>query len=287
MAVQIQLRHDTTVNWELANPILATGEMGLDTTSNLFKIRDGLTNWNDLPYGGIQGLSAYELAVQNGFIGTEEEWLNSTPISTVEGLQDVLDTKAPLTSPIFTGNLVLPNNSRINNTEHFYQTTRPATRGDNSALVIGDRWWKTDEGTEWYWNGTYWLSPPATIKTSQRQELNNTFVTPIEIATNAKYGARFLHSYRFSCRAVDFFDADNYWTVSLSSIIQTGEVRLIYTSSFKIINWTDRTEQLNLVSGYSFGDMPVSYRGTFTKIGSPSSIFHVATELILSNIFFE
>lgn len=69
-----------------------------------------------------------------------------------------LDLKAPLDSPTFTGNLVLPNNSRINGIEHFYQTTKPITRGDGSALVIGDRWWKTDEGTEWFWNGTYWLS---------------------------------------------------------------------------------------------------------------------------------
>ena len=27
--------------------------------------------------GALQGKSAYEIAVENGFIGTEEEWLNS------------------------------------------------------------------------------------------------------------------------------------------------------------------------------------------------------------------
>lgn len=52
---------------------------------------------------------------------------------------------------------VLPNNLRINGVEHFYQTTKPTTRGDNSALVVGDRWYKPDDGTEWFWNGTYWL----------------------------------------------------------------------------------------------------------------------------------
>jgi hypothetical protein len=54
--------------------------------------------------------------------------------------------------------LRLPNNARIGNTEHFYQTTKPTARGNGSALVVGDRWWKIDDGTEWYWNGTYWLS---------------------------------------------------------------------------------------------------------------------------------
>jgi hypothetical protein len=52
----------------------------------------------------------------------------------------------------------LVNGSRINGVEHIYQTSKPTTRVDGSALVIGDRWWKTDDGTEWYWNGTYWLT---------------------------------------------------------------------------------------------------------------------------------
>jgi hypothetical protein len=69
-----------------------------------------------------------------------------------------LSAYAPIASPIITGFPQLPNNTRINNIEHFYQSTKPVTRGDGSALVIGDRWWKPMEGTEWFWNGTYWLS---------------------------------------------------------------------------------------------------------------------------------
>jgi hypothetical protein len=93
-------------------------------------------------------------------------------------LQSALDLKAPLVSPTFTGNLVLPNNSRINNIEHFYQADKPITRGDGSALVIGDRWWKTDEGTEWFWNGTYWLSTVQyilTINFNQTQFSSNLY----------------------------------------------------------------------------------------------------------------
>ena len=65
---------------------------------------------------------------------------------------------APKNNATFTGSLILPNNSRIAGVEHFYQTAKPITRGDGSALVAGDRWWKVDDGTEWFWNGTYWLS---------------------------------------------------------------------------------------------------------------------------------
>lgn len=51
-----------------------------------------------------------------------------------------------------------PNTGLIRGVQHFYTATKPTTRPNGSALVIGDRWWKTDEGTEWFWNGTYWLS---------------------------------------------------------------------------------------------------------------------------------
>lgn len=50
MAVQIQLRSDTTSNWSLQNPVLAVGEFGWDTTAKLFKVGDGLTAWNSLDY---------------------------------------------------------------------------------------------------------------------------------------------------------------------------------------------------------------------------------------------
>ena len=58
MAVQIQLRRGTATQWantSTGNPILAVGEMALETDTNLFKVGDGYSNWNNLPYGGIQG----------------------------------------------------------------------------------------------------------------------------------------------------------------------------------------------------------------------------------------
>ena len=57
MANRIQLRRDTTANWENINPILADGEPGYDIDNNQIKYGDGNTNWNSLPYqfpsGGI------------------------------------------------------------------------------------------------------------------------------------------------------------------------------------------------------------------------------------------
>jgi hypothetical protein len=55
MAVQIQFRRGTASEWESVNPILAEGEMAIETDTKLFKIGDGVLHWNDLDYGGIRG----------------------------------------------------------------------------------------------------------------------------------------------------------------------------------------------------------------------------------------
>jgi len=55
MAVRIQFRRDTAINWVNGNPLLANGELGLETDTKKFKIGDGSALWNDLSYGGMVG----------------------------------------------------------------------------------------------------------------------------------------------------------------------------------------------------------------------------------------
>jgi hypothetical protein len=50
MATIIQIRRDTASNWTSVNPLLAQGEMGLETDTNLFKFGDGSSLWTPLPY---------------------------------------------------------------------------------------------------------------------------------------------------------------------------------------------------------------------------------------------
>jgi hypothetical protein len=56
MPVQIQLRRGTAAEWSAANPVLAQGELAVETDTTKFKIGNGIATWNALPYGGIQGL---------------------------------------------------------------------------------------------------------------------------------------------------------------------------------------------------------------------------------------
>lgn len=88
-----------------ANPLLSAGEPFYESDTGGFKIGDGSLRYNDLQYTGIvlertgiqgeqgiqgikgdkgdigntgsQGLSAYQVAVANGYVGTEAAWIAS------------------------------------------------------------------------------------------------------------------------------------------------------------------------------------------------------------------
>lgn len=53
MAQLIQFRRGTAAAWTLANPVLASGEIGFETDTNLYKIGNGVDNWSELYYGGL------------------------------------------------------------------------------------------------------------------------------------------------------------------------------------------------------------------------------------------
>ena len=48
--VTLQIRHDEAEDWTSRNPILAQGELGLETDTYLVKMGDGVSNWTQLPY---------------------------------------------------------------------------------------------------------------------------------------------------------------------------------------------------------------------------------------------
>lgn len=57
MAIQLQIRHDTSSNWTSVNPVLLSAEIGYETNTGFIKIGDGTTAWSSLPYwtGGATG----------------------------------------------------------------------------------------------------------------------------------------------------------------------------------------------------------------------------------------
>lgn len=70
--IQFQFRSGTTFEWADANPILAIAEIGIETDTKQFKIGDGNNNWNQLPYGGIDGPRGFTGSQGiTGYIGSQ------------------------------------------------------------------------------------------------------------------------------------------------------------------------------------------------------------------------
>jgi hypothetical protein len=50
MATKIQIRRDTSENWNSLNPTLSLGELGFETNTGKFKIGNGSSAWTALDY---------------------------------------------------------------------------------------------------------------------------------------------------------------------------------------------------------------------------------------------
>ena len=61
MPIIIQLRRDTASNWSANNPIIAEGEIGIETDTGKFKLGNGANSWSTISYGGIIGPNASDL----------------------------------------------------------------------------------------------------------------------------------------------------------------------------------------------------------------------------------
>ena len=80
MTFTFKLRRGNAAEWTTDNPVLKAGEPGVELDTGKLKIGDGIKTWTALGYlsgEGAAGDSAYEVAVNNGFVGTESQWLAS------------------------------------------------------------------------------------------------------------------------------------------------------------------------------------------------------------------
>lgn len=82
MATKIQLRRDTEANWASTNPILSSGELGLDTTNSVVKIGDGVTAWSSLSTAFVKSITAgtnVTVSTTNG-VTTVNSTASGTPL---------------------------------------------------------------------------------------------------------------------------------------------------------------------------------------------------------------
>jgi len=84
--IQLQLRRGTRLEWFNANPVLAVAEMAIETDTMKFKIGDGFTSWNSLPYGGISGGVGYTGSSGTGGSGSGNGYTGSLGYAGSSGL---------------------------------------------------------------------------------------------------------------------------------------------------------------------------------------------------------
>lgn len=120
MPTTIQFRRGTLSQWTGVNPILASGEPGLDLTNMLLKVGDGSRNWNNLPYVSVRlsggtgiGLSqnpdgSYTISspLSISGIGLSRTYNNSPSgnytLSLSTGLQSIANLNIPTNNYLYT-----------------------------------------------------------------------------------------------------------------------------------------------------------------------------------------
>lgn len=74
---RIQLRRGTAAEWASVNPVLASGEPGVEVDTSKLKVGDGSTAWADLPYVGV--------AAPSNVFSESEDGLVPAPITATGG----------------------------------------------------------------------------------------------------------------------------------------------------------------------------------------------------------
>jgi hypothetical protein len=90
MSTTIQVKRGNAANWASTNPVLATGEWGMETDTGKTKLGNGTTAWNSLPYkdGDLSGYQqTSEKGNANGYAG-----LNANAKVPVGFLPDATET---------------------------------------------------------------------------------------------------------------------------------------------------------------------------------------------------
>lgn len=147
----IKLRRDSAADWTSADPILAEGELGLETDTTKIKIGDGTNNWSDLEYfGNLESLNnvgdVVITSVSTGqvlqFDGTN--WVNAT----LDALPDQTGNNGKYLITDGTdaswAALDIPPGTTVS-------TTAP------SSPEEGQMWWDSTDGTLYIYYGTQWV----------------------------------------------------------------------------------------------------------------------------------
>lgn len=101
MLTRLQVRRGTASEWSSLNPVLLSGEIGLETDTQKLKVGDGVTLWNSLIYlVNASDITSFETTTQLNSRDTANRargnHTGTQPISSINNLQTELNSKLNL-----------------------------------------------------------------------------------------------------------------------------------------------------------------------------------------------
>lgn len=138
MGIKIQLRRDTAQNWTIANPILKSGELGIETDTLKFKIGNGSARWNNLTSYAMKPGQANGVATLDSLGKIPTSQLPDT-ISINQEVQNAINSLSLTTSSVSEGS-------------HLYFTTQRAidavAASISAAIVTSEAFTNAQIATE-------------------------------------------------------------------------------------------------------------------------------------------
>jgi hypothetical protein len=183
---------------------------------------------------------------------------------------------------IYSPNLIIPNGALINDVCHIYESTKPTTRPDGSALVVGDKWYNTSTGVEGFWNGTYWLQTALqnVIAAVNPGNYGNFGVTLLQLPIISSTGIAgvFVGDFNISAFLGNVNTASNFHSVTISShnggsTTSLGNLNTIGLSAggFRR-SLTINTAFLSSINGAASGTGIVYLQTTQSVTGTPGNL---------------
>ncbi len=226
MATRIQLRRGIASSWTSSNPILASGEVGIETDTNKIKIGDGSSNWTELDYfADVYAASASIISYINSEIG---DLIDSAP-----ALLDTLNELAAAIGddPSFFSNIATTINSA---SATAYASASAYTNAQINALTTSD----IEEGSRLYFTNQRALDATAGATSSASAyalSQANSYSNSASAAAYASASANTLSQIN-ALTTTDIEEGTNKYFTNQRAIDAASATYILQTSQQSIIN---------------------------------------------------
>lgn len=155
----IKLRRGTQAQWSSADPVLAAGEVGIETDTVSFKFGDGTLAWSELPYAG-----GSEFTGSVDWINVLNKPSEFTPEAHTHSISEVVDLQTELDGKSDVGHT--HTKSDITDFAHTHTISEITDYDRTDGTVLSDtaptgaeglRWIKTTTMQEYVFYDSVWV----------------------------------------------------------------------------------------------------------------------------------